>query len=171
MMKRFIFLLILNSCTGLLFGQNQGILSHAEISFTFVSKNVKGTISGFNSSSRIDLNNISNSKFKGSVETTSLDSGNFLRNWSLKSGKYFDTDTYPTISFESTSIIAEDLGFTVAGQLNMKGISKPITIAFREEDGTLVGTTALYSTDFGIDIIKKSREANKVLVEMSFKVN
>jgi len=170
-MKQFIFLLIFSSCTSLLFGQNQGVLSDAKVSFTFVSKKVKGTISGFSSSSKIDVNNISNSKFKGSVKTTSLDSGNFLRNWSLKSGKYFDTDTYPSISFESDSIIEEDTGFTVAGQLNMKGVSKPITIVFKEEGGLLVGTTSLYSSDFGIDIIKKSREANKVLIKMSFKVN
>ena len=137
-MKRFIFLLLLSSCTGLLFGQDQGTLSDAKVSFTFVSKNVKGTISGFNSSSKIDINNISNSKFKGSVKTTTLDSGNFLRNWSLKGGKYFDTDTYPTISFESDTIVEEDASFAVSGQLKMKGISKPITLIFRKEGGLLV---------------------------------
>lgn len=165
-------LLILVSCiTTFLIGQDQGTLSDAEISFTFVSKKVNGTISGFSSSSKIDKNSISSSKLKGSVETKTLDSGNFLRNWSLKGGTYFDTDTYPTIHFESTSIEALKVGFTVTGQLTIKGISKPITIGFQDEGNRLVGTTTLFSSDFGINIIKKSREANKVVVKMSFMVN
>lgn len=170
-MKKIILLILVSCTTAFLFGQDQGTLSDADISFTFVSKKVNGTISGFSSSSKIDKNNISSSKLNGSVDTKTLDSGNFLRNWSLKGGKYFDTDTYPTIHFKSTSIEELKVGFIVTGQLTIKGISKPITIAFQDEGNRLVGSTTLFSSDFGINIMKKSREANKVVVKMSFKVN
>ena len=170
-MKKFILLLLTTCSTALIFGQEQGTLTDAEISFTFVSKKVTGTISGFSSSSAIDKNNISNSKIKGSVETKTLDSGNFLRTWSVKGGKYFDADTYPNINFEGSSVEASNSGFTVIGQLTIRDISKSVKIIFKEEGNRLVGTTTLFSSDFGIEIIKKSREANKVIVKMSFKVN
>ena len=169
-MHRFILVLFLTTAS-LLYSQNQETLTDPQISFTFVSKKVDGTISGFTSSSNIDRTNISKSKFKGSVETESLDTGNFLRNWHLRGGKYFDVDTYPTISFESESITENKTGFTVDGQLTMKDTSKPITIIFKEENGRLIGTTTIYSSDFGVEVIKKGRDANKVMVQLSFKVN
>lgn len=170
-MNKFLLLLLVFSSTSLLIGQAPGTLSDAEISFTFVSKKVNGSIAGFRSSSLINKDDISKSIIKGSVETKTLDSGNFLRNWSLRGGKYFDVDSYPRIRFEGTSIDETKEGFAVAGQLTIKDISKPITIAFKEEGNRLIGTTTLFSTDFGIEIMKKSREANKVLVTMSFKAN
>lgn len=170
-MKHFFIILFLSCSIGQLLAQDQGILSDAKISFTFVSKKVNGTISGFSTASKIDKNNIANSTFKGSVDTKTLDSGNFLRNWSLKGSKYFDADNNPKISFESESVTKTEKGFTVEGQLTMKGVSKPITVSFKETANRLVGTTTLFSSDFGIEVIKKSREANKVEVQLSFKVN
>ncbi len=170
-MKHIILIIFLSYSVGQLYGQHQATLSDAQVTFTFISKRVKGTISGFSSSSKIDRNNISNSTFKGTVETKTLDSGNFLRNWSLKGGKYFDVDAFPQIGFESKSISENEKGFTVEGELTMKGITKPISIAFKELDGRLLGTTTLFSSDYGIEVMKKSREANKVEVQMSFKVN
>ena len=170
-MKKIFLLFFLSCSASLLFGQLPGSLSDAEISFTFLSKKVDGSIAGFRSSSIIDKSDISKSKIKGSVATKTLESGNFLRNWSLKGGKYFDVDTYPTISFEGSSIEAGKIGFRVTGTLTIKAISKPITISFIEEGDRLIGTTTLFSSDFGIEIMKKSREANKVLVKMSFKTN
>lgn len=170
-MRRFIIIFLLIVTIGQLHSQNEGVLTDPQISFTFVSKNVEGTIAGFSSSSKIDRSNLSNSKFKGSVETKTLDTGNFLRNWSLRGSKYFDVDTYPTISFESESISENDEGITVEGQLTMKGVRKPINMLFKEIDGRLIGTTALFSSDFGIEVLKKGREAHKVTVELSFLVD
>jgi polyisoprenoid-binding protein YceI len=170
-MKRLILILVMACSASVLIAQDQGMLTDARISFIFVSKNVEGTISGFSSTTKIDKNNISNSKIDGSVETKTLDSGNFLRNWSLKGGKYFDVDTYPKINFESESITENEDGFTVVGQLTMKGVRKPITVVFKIVNDELLGSTTLFSSDFGIEVMKKSREANKVVVQMSFKLN
>lgn len=169
-MNKLILILLISLSSTILFGQNEKVLSDAKISFTFVSKKVNGTISGFSSTSKIDKDNLTNSIFKGSVKTETLDTGNFLRNWSLKGGKYFDADNYPMISFESTSIEKNKNGITVKGQLTIKDSSKPISISFIEVDNRLEGTTTLFSSDFGIEIIKKSRDDNKVVVKMSFKI-
>ena len=169
-MNKIILILLISFSTTLLFSQNEKGLTDAKISFTFVSKKVNGTIAGFSSTSNIDKDNLTNSTFKGSVKTETLDTDNFLRNWSLKGGKYFDTDTYPLISFESTSLEKSAKGVTVKGQLTIKDISKPITISFTEVENRLEGTTTIFSSDFGIEIMKKNRDDNKVVVKMSFKI-
>ncbi len=150
--------------------QDKMTLSDADISFVFVSKKVKGTISGFSTTSVIDTNDFLNSKLKGSVQTETLDTGNFLRNWSLKGSKYFDVDKYPTLAFESTSIKKNNNAFEVTGQLTIKETTKPITFLFTKEENRLKGTATIYSTDFDIQIIKKSREANKVEILLSFEL-
>ncbi|MGI9552771.1 MAG: YceI family protein [Aurantibacter sp.] len=140
------------------------------VTFNFVSKDVDGSLSGFNSSSTIDFENPENSKFKGSVAVKSIRTGIFLRDWSLKGRKYFDEDEHPRIYFESTSVFSTSDGFSVKGTLTIKNIDKPITINFKKNNSRLIGTTTLYSSDFGINI-KKKREDNKVNVRLVFDLN
>lgn len=148
--------------------QEKFSLSDAQISFVFVSKNVAGTIAGFSSSSTLDPNDLPNSKLKGSVKVETLESGNFLRNWSLKGGKYFDVDKHPLITFESTAITKTTDGFKVEGQLTLKATTKTVIMNFIKDGDRLTGTASLFSSDYGINIIKKSREANKVNITLSF---
>ncbi|PWL38848.1 hypothetical protein DKG77_11450 [Flagellimonas aquimarina] len=149
-------------------GQKSNIKS-AQISFEFVSKNVEGTISGFESESSIDVGNLKNSIFKGSVSSETLDTNSGLRNWSLKSRKYFNADDYPKISFSSNEVKLEGEKLVVNGVLKIKETSKPITITFVQKNNQLIGTTSLYSIDYGIKI-KKKREDNLVNIKMVFDV-
>jgi len=146
-----------------IFAQEEFTVSSAKITFKFNSKNVDGTISGFESQSKIDLSNITQSKFKGSVMVETIKTGNFLRDWHLKGNKYFNVDKHPKIAFESTQIIENEKGFTVKGMLTLKGTVKPITIKFTQEQAQLVGTTTLFSSDYGI-AIKEERVDNEVKV-------
>ena len=141
-------------------------ISLAEVEFEFVSKGVDGRISGFESSSFIDLNDLSNSTFEGSVAVKTIKTGIFLRDWSLKGGKYFDQDSYPRIQFKSTSVEKKEDLLLVTGNLTIKGVTKSITITFSQTGNSLLGQTSLYSSDYGINI-KKQRADNKV--EVSFK--
>ncbi|MBU2973151.1 YceI family protein [Zobellia sp. B3R18] len=152
--------------SGSLQAQDQVSIASAKITFHFISKDVKGSLSGFESSSKIYPDRITESSFKGAVQVETIKTGNFLRDWSLKSGKYFDADTYPTITFESTQITKTSNGFTVTGTLTLKGTAKTISFNFTEQASKLVGTTTLFSSDFGIDI-KKERQDNKVNVSLT----
>ncbi|NHF60005.1 YceI family protein [Flavobacteriaceae bacterium TP-CH-4] len=149
--------------------QNSGEIASSEITFVYLSNDVDGSVSGFTSDSRIDLENPSNSVFKGSVATETIKTGNFLRDWSIRGGKYFDVDTYPTMSFESTSVSADAEGWKVTGDLTIKKTTKPITINFTRNGNKLTGTTTLYSSDFGINV-KKKKEDNKVKVTLVFQL-
>lgn len=147
----------------------QNSITDAEISFEFPSKEVSGTIAGFVSASYIDWENPERSTFKGSVAVESLDTNIGLRNWMLKNKRYFNADAYPRIYFESTEVREAEGILIVKGNLTLKGTTKPIEIEFRPENEQLIGTTQLFSSDFGITI-KKKREANLVEVRMVFTI-
>ena len=157
------------SCVSI-YAQEEFTVSSAKITFNFDSKNVDGDISGFESESKIDFNNITQSKFKGSVMVETIKTGNFLRDWHLKGNTYFNVDKHPKIAFESTKIVENPNGFTVNGTLTLKGTAKPIAINFTQEQAQLVGTTTLFSSDYGI-AIKQERADNKVKVTIVLQLN
>ncbi|MBT8203755.1 MAG: YceI family protein [Eudoraea sp.] len=138
-----------------------------EISFVFESKEVQGSIGDFQSMSIIQTDDINQSVFEGSVGTSSLKTGNFLRDWALKSRKYFNESQYPRIYFKSTAVSEDTEGIRVEGLLTLKGKSNPLTIYFKRENGQLVGTAELYTYDYGIQI-KKKRAENKVRIRFVF---
>lgn len=144
----------------------QQTIASAKVDFEFTSKNVDGSIAGFQSSSDIDLENPDNSTFKGSVTVESLKTGNFLRDWSLKGGKYFDEDEYPRISFESTEISLDGDLIKVKGKLTIKNKTLDQSISFEKRNNQLIGTMTLNSSDYGISI-KKERADNKVVVTLT----
>jgi len=164
-MRKFIIL-----CIAIAFGMQllvaqKSELTSASITFTF-PKNVKGSIAGFESTSQIDLTDLTNSIFAGTVDVATLDTNNSIRNWHLKR-KYFKKDAYPKISFTSTAIVETGNTFEVTGNLTIKATTKIVTISFKKNGDTLTGTTSLYATDYDINI-KKKREDNKVDVTFVF---
>ena len=140
-------------------------ITSARIEFVFISKDVDGSIEGFQSSSEYNEEELTASRFEGSVDVETLKTGNFLRDWHLKSSKYFDTEAYPLITFKSSEVIAIEDGFKVVGTITIKGISKNLTWFFKQDGNTLIGTAELFSSDFNINI-KKGREDNKVEINL-----
>ncbi len=145
-------------------------LGEAKITFEFPSKNVKGSISGFASQSKINWEAMEMSLFEGTVEARSLDTNNGLRDWHLRGSRYFATKSYPRIQFKSTEVSWEGDTLLVKGRLTLKGTTKPLTIRFQRQGKQLLGSCSLYSSDYGITI-KKKREDNLVNVRFRFTVN
>ena len=156
--------------TGMLFSQSNKTITNAEITYVYTSSKVKGSIKGFSSSSVIDWNDLTKSKFKGSVKTETLKTGNVFRDWSIKGKKYFNKEKYPLITFESTAITQKNDSYDISGNLKLKGITKEITINFKKDGKTLIGTTTLYSSDFNIQV-KKKRLDNEVVVTFTFQLS
>ena len=167
MTKVRIALLIAISLPTILLGQQA--LKSGEISFVFESKNVSGNISDFRTSSVIDQEDFTRSVLEGSVGVQSLKTGNFLRDWALKSRKYFDESEYPRIHFKSTTISEVQEGYEVAGILTMRGTSNPMKILFKNVNRQLSGSAVLYTSDYGINI-KKEREDNRVKIAFVFEL-
>lgn len=159
-------LVLLLSFNMLLSNAQDGLqVSSAKISFVFLNNDVSGTIAGFSSSSTINTTDMTKSVIKGSVDINTLDTDNSLRNWSLKREKYFNAETYPKITFESSSIQVDGNNIAVLGQLTIKGVTKKLTFKFSKKENQLIGTTTLYSSDYGIEI-KSDREKNQVDVKI-----
>ncbi len=143
----------------------QQSITSAKVGFEFVSNNVDGTIEGFQTSSKVFPDDLTSSEFEGSVVVNTLKTGNFIRDWHLKSSKYFDEEEYPLITFKSTEVIPIENGLKVMGVLTIKGISKTISWHFQKDGNTLRGSTSIFSSDFNIKI-KNDREANKVEITL-----
>jgi polyisoprenoid-binding protein YceI len=101
------------------------------------------------------------SKVRGTVETGSIDTNEPRRDAHLRSADFFDSERYPTISFESNLVEHLDRGdYRVSGELTMHGETRPITFevtlhgAIRDADGKdRVGLEVrgmLSRSDFGL---------------------
>ena len=136
-----------------LYAQSISIVeSRAEIQFLFVDDDVDGSLSNFKFNGAINLDDLANSDFSGSVAMETLDTDNWFRDRHLRSKKYFNNKTYPLLTFKSTSVSGAGSKFLVRGNLTIKGISRPVTFNFRTLPGKLQGTAQINTSQFDIMI-------------------
>jgi polyisoprenoid-binding protein YceI len=139
--------------------------THSRIGFVarhaMVTK-VRGSFHEFEGSGFFDADQPSNSKLAVTIQAASIDTRNADRDAHLRSNDFFDMDTYPTLSFTSTSV--EPAGsdvYRVTGDLTIKGITKPVTLDL-ELSGTAVdpygntrlgleGSTVINRKDWGVN--------------------
>ena len=92
---------------------------------------------------------------------TTIDTGVGARDNDLKSANWFDVGQYPTATFTSTSISKSGSGLSIAGNLTLHGVTKPVTLQVEAPKGPIPGmdkkphcgfsgTTTIKRTDFGI---------------------
>ena len=63
------------------------------------------------------------------IDTTSVNTGVAVFNGHLQGADFFDTKTYPTITFKSSKLnFAGDKLASVDGNLTIKGVTKPVTL-------------------------------------------
>ncbi len=73
---------------------------------------------------------------QGTVEVASIDTGDEQRDAHLKAPDFFDVEQHPEISFHTTAIQTTDDGrIRLAGEITMKGITKPIELTGTASDG------------------------------------
>lgn len=105
---------------------------HSEVQFK-VKHLVISTVSGFFKSFEGELTT-ENEDFTGaeidfSLDVDSIDTTQPQRDEHLKGAEFFDAATYPKISFKSTSFTADGDDYKLVGNLTIKGITKPVTLA------------------------------------------
>ena len=72
---------------------------------------------------------LSTAKISGSAKAASIDTAEPQRDAHLQSADFFDAETYPELTFESTGVRAiDDDTFEIVGDLTMHGVTKPITL-------------------------------------------
>ncbi len=84
-----------------------------------------------------------------------------------------ESSKYPEISFRSTHVQSEGAtAWRVNGSLTLHGVTRPVIVAVRLEQGAYVGTASIKQTEFGIRPIKAGGGVVKVKneLEIRFKI-
>ncbi|MGN0065122.1 MAG: YceI family protein [Nocardioides sp.] len=107
--------------------------SHTRLGFVarhaMVTK-VRGNFTEFEGTATIDTANPAASKVQLSINAASVDTGSKDRDGHLASADFFDTETYPTWTFTSTSVARDGDDWAITGDLTIKDVTKPVTIEF-----------------------------------------
>lgn len=122
---------------------------------------VPGRFTTFSGEIQFDENAVESSSVNVSIDANSITTDNEKRDNHLKSPDFFDTATYPTLTYKSTKVRKIDAThFEVTGDLTMRGVTKPVVLNV-EYFGTSPGmgygprtgfhaTASLNRQDFGV---------------------
>ncbi|MBN2354736.1 polyisoprenoid-binding protein [candidate division KSB1 bacterium] len=137
--------------------------AHTEVGFKvkhMVITTVRGKFAEFSGKIFYDENDVSKSSVEGTVQVSSIDTGNEKRDAHLRSGDFFDAEKYPEITFKSKKIKEENGNWVAIGDLTMRGVTKeirvPFTIVGKIVDGMgkervgLEATAKINRKDFGV---------------------
>ncbi len=136
--------------------------THSEVGFSvrhmMVSK-VRGRFEVF-SGTITTGDSIEAASVEAEIDLASIGTGNERRDAHLRSPDFFGTDENPTMTFRSTGVRAERDHFVVAGDLTLKGITRPVELVTElvgvgpdAYGGTRAGfsaTTAINRQDFDV---------------------
>lgn len=116
--------------------------------------NVKGSFSGITGTLVEDTTDPSKSSIDALIDVNTLSTGDPQRDAHLKSAEFFEVDTYPHMTFKSTSVTKEGEGeYKVTGDLTVHGITKPVT--FDVEGPSAPGKDPYGNTRIGLEATTK----------------
>ena len=113
--------------------------SHSRLGFAAkhaMVATVRGQFTEFTADVHLDEEKVENSTATVTIKSASVTTGNDDRDAHLRNSDFFEVETYPAISFVSTS--AERIGedeFVRHGDLTIKDVTKPVSVEF-EKTGT-----------------------------------
>ncbi|RKR83113.1 polyisoprenoid-binding protein YceI [Mucilaginibacter gracilis] len=100
---------------------------HSEVQFKIkhlVISTVTGSFKTFEGSVETEGDTFEGATVEFSLDVASIDTNQEQRDGHLKSAEFFDAETYPKITFKSTSLTTD----TLTGDLTIKDITKPVTL-------------------------------------------
>jgi len=118
----------------------------------FSGGRIHGIFETLKANIQFDKANPESSKISASIEVESIATGFFIKNNHAKDA--LDAEKYPNISFTSTSVSKSGSAYLAAGNLTMKGVTKPVTIHFtftdKGNDGLFKGSFKVIPKEFNI---------------------
>ncbi|MBI2243742.1 YceI family protein [Nocardioides sp.] len=91
---------------------------------------VRGQFGDFAGTAHVDAANPNNSRVEIVIQTASIDTGVADRDAHLRSADFFDADQNKEITFVSTKVERGGQDWVITGDLTIKGVTKPVTVAF-----------------------------------------
>ena len=135
---------------------------HSEISFTTRHLGIAEFRGTFDAAGAIVIvEDLRQSSVTATIQTASVNTRNGRRDADVRSTSFLDVAVYPTMTFRSAAVRAQDDGLIlVDGELTIRGISRPIVLEVEVGDVTEVAegstvagfsaTTEISRTAFGV---------------------
>jgi polyisoprenoid-binding protein YceI len=156
--------------------------SHSQVNFSvkhMMVSTVRGRLGKVTGRLELDPARPEKADFEVAVDVTAVNTNDERRDGHLRSGDFFDAQTYPAISFKSNAIFAKGEGrYTASGDLTIRGTTRPVSfdiellgIAGDAMGSTKLGATATATidrTDFGL--VWNMPVPNGVLVSEKVKI-
>ena len=138
--------------------------AHSEVDFavTHLSiTNVHGRFGKIVARLQLDQTDVTKSNVVATIDVSTIDTGEPGRDSDLKSPHFFDVTKFPTATFASTNVTKSGDGLTVAGNLTLHGVTKPVTLNVQGPTGPVQGmdhkphsgfsaTTTISRSAFGV---------------------
>lgn len=138
--------------------------SHSRVGFSvrhLMISEVEGRFTRFGGRLHLDESNIERSRVVMTIEVSSLTTHHVKRDEHLLSEDFFYAEKYPRMVFESKRVLKRGAELEVHGNLNVRGITKPVVIkveswtsAVQDPWGRvrrgLKATTTINRSDFGL---------------------
>jgi polyisoprenoid-binding protein YceI len=131
--------------------------SHSNVDFTvthLVISEVRGTFKEFDASLTSDKADFSDMKLNATIKTASVFTDNDRRDNHLRSNDFFNADSFPNITFKSTSVkkTGSD-SYQITGDLTIRNITKSVVLEtkYRGSVEAFGGTRAAFKATTTID--------------------
>lgn len=138
--------------------------AHSEVDFSIshlTISHVHGRFGHVTATVTYDAGDITKSSVTATIDVTGVDTGEEARNKHLKTDSFFDVEKFPTATFTSTAITKTADGLSIAGNLTLHGVTKPVILTAEGPTGPIAGmdhkqhsgfsaTTTVSRSAFGI---------------------
>ena len=130
--------------------------------------NVDGTPAGCSATLSVDPTSIEIVEARGGVKSLSdKDRRDIDKNINEK---VLETSKYPELTFESTSCSGSEPNLTAAGNMTIKGTTRPVNLDINVNGTTVTGKTSISQKDFGIKPFSAMMGAIKLRDDVDFEL-
>lgn len=137
--------------------------THSEISFSvkhlMISK-VRGTFRTFDVTV-VTGDDPQATSVEASIDVASVDTNNEMRDQHLRTSDFFKADEFPKATFTSTSLTGTPDDFVLAGDLTLRGVTKPVQLkgelggiivdGYGQTKAAASATAKINRLDFGVN--------------------
>lgn len=108
---------------------------HSQVEFGvrhMMISTVKGTFTDLRGTLHLDEENAESSSVEVEIAAASIDTRNDDRDQHLRSADFLDAESHPTLRFASTGVEKAGTGLRIAGDLTIRGTTRPVTLEAEE---------------------------------------
>jgi polyisoprenoid-binding protein YceI len=155
-MKKILIFILFVSLADITFAQNwRPVTAGVNFKMKMLGTSIDGNFKGFSGILKFDPNDLANSSLVASVDASTVDTDNNLRNRHIREKEeFFNVEKYPKLKMKTTKIEKDGNNYVGYFDLTMKETTKSVKIPFifkQEGDkATFQGNTVINRRDWAI---------------------